>query len=164
MGRPVRFPPSSVQHVHRVSQADLDPDRPDCRGRGGPEGPAGIPPPVAARLADDLHLDAAQRAQFRHVLEEHRAKYEQVHREARDRFDAAICCGTSAVYRRTALEPQGGPTLIPYAEDVHTGLDVRRNGWSMVYLPVNLSTGICPDNLDAFVRQPAGDYQPGQFG
>jgi cellulose synthase (UDP-forming) len=72
---------------------------------------------------------------------------------ARDRFDAAICCGTSAVYRRTALEPQGGPTLIPYAEDVHTGLDVRRAGWSMSYLPIVLSTGICPDNLDAFVRQ-----------
>ena len=72
---------------------------------------------------------------------------------ARDRFDAAICCGTSAVYRRVALEPQGGPTLIPYAEDVHTGLDVRRAGWSMVYMPIVLSTGICPDNLDAFVRQ-----------
>jgi cellulose synthase (UDP-forming) len=72
---------------------------------------------------------------------------------ARDRFDAAICCGTSAVYRRTALESQGGPTLIPYAEDVHTGLDVRRAGWSMAYLPIVLSTGICPDNLDAFVRQ-----------
>jgi len=72
---------------------------------------------------------------------------------ARNRFDAAICCGTSAVYRRSALEPQGGPTLIPYAEDVHTGLDVRRAGWSMTYLPINLSTGICPDNLDAFVRQ-----------
>jgi cellulose synthase (UDP-forming) len=72
---------------------------------------------------------------------------------ARDRFGAAICVGTSAVYRRTALEPQGGPTLIPYAEDVHTGLDVRRAGWSVVYVPVLLSTGICPDNLDAFVRQ-----------
>jgi cellulose synthase/poly-beta-1,6-N-acetylglucosamine synthase-like glycosyltransferase len=72
---------------------------------------------------------------------------------ARDRFDAAICCGTSAVYRREALEPQGGPTLIAYAEDVHTGLDVRRAGWTMVYLPLPLSTGICPDNLDAFVRQ-----------
>jgi cellulose synthase (UDP-forming) len=72
---------------------------------------------------------------------------------ARDRFDAAICVGTSAVYRRAALEPAGGPTLIPYAEDVHTGLDVRRAGWSMVYVPIVLSTGICPDNLDAFVRQ-----------
>jgi cellulose synthase (UDP-forming) len=72
---------------------------------------------------------------------------------ARDRFDAAICVGTSAVYRRAALEPHGGPTLIPYAEDVHTGLDVRRDGWSMVYLPILLTTGICPNNLDAFVRQ-----------
>jgi cellulose synthase (UDP-forming) len=72
---------------------------------------------------------------------------------ARDRFGAAICVGTSALYRRAALEPEGGPTLIPYAEDVHTGLDVRRAGWSMVYLPIVLSTGICPDNLDAFVRQ-----------
>jgi cellulose synthase (UDP-forming) len=72
---------------------------------------------------------------------------------ARDRFGAAICVGTSAVYRRAALEPHGGPTLMPYAEDVHTGLDVRRDGWSMVYLPIVLSTGICPGNLDAFVRQ-----------
>ena len=72
---------------------------------------------------------------------------------ARQRLDAAVCCGTSAVYRRAALEPYGGPTLIPYAEDVHTGLDVRRAGWSMAYLPILLSTGICPDNLDAFVRQ-----------
>ncbi len=72
---------------------------------------------------------------------------------SRDRFGAAICVGTSAVYRRAALEFEGGPTLLPYAEDVHTGLDVRRAGWSLVYVPVLLSTGICPDNLDAFVRQ-----------
>ncbi len=72
---------------------------------------------------------------------------------ARDRLGEAVCVGTSAVYRRAALEPQGGPTLIPYAEDVHTGLDVRRAGWSMVYLPIVLTAGICPDNLDAFVRQ-----------
>ena len=50
----------------------------------------------------------------------------------------SICVGTSAVYRRAALEPQGGPTLIPYAEDVHTGLDVRRDGWTVIYVPVLL--------------------------
>jgi cellulose synthase (UDP-forming) len=72
---------------------------------------------------------------------------------ARDRFGQSICVGTSALYRRSALEPQGGPTLIPYAEDVHTGLDVRRSGWRAVYLPLLLSAGICPDNLDSFVRQ-----------
>jgi cellulose synthase (UDP-forming) len=72
---------------------------------------------------------------------------------SRDRFGAAICVGTSAVYRRAALKAEGGPTLMPYAEDVHTGLDVRRAGWSLVYVPIVLSTGVCPDNLDAFVRQ-----------
>ena len=72
---------------------------------------------------------------------------------ARDRFGAAICTGTSSVYRRVALEPVKGATLIPYAEDVHTGLDVRLAGWSIRYVPLLLSTGICPDNLDSFVRQ-----------
>jgi len=71
----------------------------------------------------------------------------------RDRLGASICVGTCAVYRRTALAPQGGTTLIPYAEDVHTGLDVRRAGWSLVYVPVVLATGMCPSGLSAFIRQ-----------
>ena len=28
-----------------------------------------------------------------------------------------------------------------------------RDGWSITYLPIVLATGICPNNLDAFVRQ-----------
>ena len=44
---------------------------------------------------------------------------------SRDRFGSALCVGSNAVYRRAALEPSGGFTLIPYAEDSHTGLDVR---------------------------------------
>jgi cellulose synthase (UDP-forming) len=71
----------------------------------------------------------------------------------RDRLGAAICVGTCAVYRRLALEEQGGTTLIPYAEDVHTGLDVRRAGWNLIYLPVVLATGMCPTGLNAFFRQ-----------
>jgi len=72
---------------------------------------------------------------------------------ARDRLGASICVGTCAVYRRAALEPEGGTTLIAYAEDVHTGLDARRNGWKVLYVPIILATGMCPDNIDAFVRQ-----------
>ena len=71
----------------------------------------------------------------------------------RDRLGASICVGTCAVYRRRALEPQGGTTLIAYAEDVHTGLDVRRAGWRLVYVPVVLATGMCPTGLNAFFRQ-----------
>jgi cellulose synthase (UDP-forming) len=72
---------------------------------------------------------------------------------ARDRMGAAICVGTCAVYRRAALAQQGGPTQIAFAEDVHTGLDVRRAGWRVSYVPVLLATGICPEGLDMFVRQ-----------
>ena len=72
---------------------------------------------------------------------------------ARDRLGASICVGSSALYRRAALEPEGGTTLIAYAEDVHTGLDARRNGSQLLYVPLALTTGMCPDNLDAFVRQ-----------
>lgn len=71
----------------------------------------------------------------------------------RDRLGASICVGTCAVYRRRPLEPQGGTTLIPYAEDVHTGLDVRRNGWKLIYVPIVLATGMCPSGLNAFFRQ-----------
>jgi cellulose synthase (UDP-forming) len=71
----------------------------------------------------------------------------------RDRLGASICVGSCAVYRRVALEPQGGTALIAYAEDVHTGLDVRRAGWNLVYVPVVLATGMCPSGLSAFLRQ-----------
>jgi cellulose synthase (UDP-forming) len=73
--------------------------------------------------------------------------------QSRDRFGSALCVGSNAVYRRAALEPMGGCTLIPYAEDSHTGLDARRNGWELKYLPVPLAAGICPGDIDAFMRQ-----------
>ena len=46
--------------------------------------------------------------------------------QARDRFGSALCVGSNAVYRRTALEPSEGCFLIPYAEDSHTGLAARK--------------------------------------
>jgi hypothetical protein len=47
-----------------------------------------MPPEAANRLATEVGLDDAQRVQLRTVVEEHRRKFEQVHRDARDRFDA----------------------------------------------------------------------------
>lgn len=73
--------------------------------------------------------------------------------QARDRFGSALCVGSNAVYRRRALQPSEGCFLIPYAEDSHTGLDARKHGYDLKYLPVPLATGVCPDNVDAFMRQ-----------
>jgi cellulose synthase (UDP-forming) len=72
---------------------------------------------------------------------------------SRDRFGSALCVGSNAVYRRAALAPMRGFTEIPYAEDSHTGLDVRYYGYELLYIPVPLAAGICPATLDAFMRQ-----------
>ena len=72
---------------------------------------------------------------------------------SRDRFGSALCVGSNAVYRRAALELCHGFTEIPYAEDSHTGLDLRYHGYQLAYIPVPLAAGICPATLDAFMRQ-----------
>jgi cellulose synthase (UDP-forming) len=72
---------------------------------------------------------------------------------SRDRFGSALCVGSNAVYRRSALEAQGGFTLIPYAEDSHTGLDLRHHGYELRYLPLPLAAGVCPARMDPFMRQ-----------
>jgi hypothetical protein len=56
-------------------------------GRGGRGGPPGIPPDLVDRLSADLGLDAAQRAQVTRILDERRDRLEQIHREARDKFE-----------------------------------------------------------------------------
>jgi cellulose synthase (UDP-forming) len=72
---------------------------------------------------------------------------------ARTRKDGAICVGSCAVYRRAALERNGGMSLAEHSEDLHTGFDLYRMGWRLRYLPFALSTGNCPDNIPAFVNQ-----------
>jgi cellulose synthase (UDP-forming) len=73
--------------------------------------------------------------------------------QARDRFGSALCVGSNAVYRRTALDAVGGFTLIPYAEDSHTGLDMRYRGYELKYVPVPVAAGVCPATIDLFMRQ-----------
>jgi cellulose synthase (UDP-forming) len=71
----------------------------------------------------------------------------------RDRFGSALCVGSNAVYRRTALDEEGGFTLVPFAEDSHTGLDMRYHGYRLRYLPVVIAIGVCPATLDSYMRQ-----------
>jgi cellulose synthase (UDP-forming) len=72
---------------------------------------------------------------------------------SRQHHDAAICVGSCAVYRRTALDTIDGSTLIEHSEDVHTGFDMRRSGWRLVYLPIPLAAGLCPSDVNSFFTQ-----------
>jgi len=72
---------------------------------------------------------------------------------SRDQRGGAICVGSCAIYRREALKKNGGATLIGHSEDVHTGFDLRRQGWDLRYVPVPLAAGVCPDTPDSFFVQ-----------
>lgn len=72
---------------------------------------------------------------------------------SRDQHGGAICVGSCAIYRREALEVNGGTSLIEHSEDVHTGFELRRAGWGLRYIPVPLATGLCPPDPDSFLSQ-----------
>jgi cellulose synthase (UDP-forming) len=72
---------------------------------------------------------------------------------SRTRKGAATCCGSCAVYRREALEQNGGMSLAQHSEDLHTGFDLMTRGWQLRYVPVTVATGNSPDNVLAFLNQ-----------
>ncbi|MFC4068654.1 glycosyltransferase [Actinoplanes subglobosus] len=72
---------------------------------------------------------------------------------SRDAVGAAICVGTSAVYRREALAAIGGFPLIGHSEDVYTGVRMGRVGYRVKYVPVLVSRGKSPDDVDSFINQ-----------
>jgi len=72
---------------------------------------------------------------------------------SRDRSDAAICVGSCAVYRRSALAQSGGFAQIGHSEDVHTGVNLLRVGYVVRYVPILVAKGLCPDELGGFVNQ-----------
>ena len=72
---------------------------------------------------------------------------------SRDRFNAAVCVGTCAIYRREALSAAGGFAQIEHSEDIHTGLHLMRAGYHTRYVPVVASRGLCPSDLAGFLNQ-----------
>lgn len=72
---------------------------------------------------------------------------------SRDRFDAAICVGTSAIYRRAAIMSVGGTPKVWGTEDVRCGLSITRGGYKVKYIPLIVSIGTSPDTLQDYFRQ-----------
>jgi cellulose synthase (UDP-forming) len=72
---------------------------------------------------------------------------------SRDALGAAVCVGTSALYRRAAIKAIGGFPLIAQSEDIYTGLYMAEAGYCIRYVPIIVSKGMTPDNLDNFIAQ-----------
>lgn len=72
---------------------------------------------------------------------------------SRDRNAAAICVGSSAIYRRSALEVIGGFPKISHSEDIYCSFEMTQRGLLTKYVPVVVSKGLCPDNIENFIAQ-----------
>ena len=72
---------------------------------------------------------------------------------SRDRFNAAVCVGTCALYRREALAAAGGFAQIEHSEDIHTGLQLMEAGYHTRYVPAVVSNGLCPSDMAGFLNQ-----------
>jgi cellulose synthase (UDP-forming) len=71
----------------------------------------------------------------------------------RDRFNAAVCCGSNAIYRRSAIDDIGGTVQVEYGEDTRTGMKLTSSGWYVRYVDVILAVGLSPDNAHSFFHQ-----------
>ncbi len=72
---------------------------------------------------------------------------------ARDANDAAICVGTSAIYRRSALDEGGGFAAIDHSEDMYTGINLAQVGYGLRYVATVVTKGVCPDSFAGFITQ-----------
>ena len=71
----------------------------------------------------------------------------------RDRFGATICCGSNALYRRSALDDIGGTVQAGHSEDQRTGFALQSKGWIVRYVPIILAVGLCPDTIYPYFHQ-----------
>lgn len=71
----------------------------------------------------------------------------------RDEFYAATCVGTSAIYKRSAIEKLEGTPKVEASEDLATGLLITQFGYYVKYLPLIVSIGTSPDTYQGYFKQ-----------
>ncbi len=71
----------------------------------------------------------------------------------RNRWGAAFCCGTGALFRTDALRSVGGMATETVTEDIHTSIRLHRRGWRSVYHNEVLARGLAASAADQFLEQ-----------
>lgn len=72
---------------------------------------------------------------------------------SRDGWDRAFCCGTSAIFRRDAMERLGGLATESVTEDILTTAKMLPDGYITRYLNERLSLGLAPENVNSLLIQ-----------
>lgn len=72
---------------------------------------------------------------------------------SRDGWDAAFCCGSGAIFRRSTLLDIGGIPTDSVTEDMLSSLVMLRRGQVTRYLNERLSLGLAAESINAFFVQ-----------
>ena len=70
-----------------------------------------------------------------------------------DSLHACMCTGTGYVARRRALEDIGGWPLVECGEDYMCSAMLSDAGWGIAYVRDNLQYGLCPESMQALLKQ-----------
>ena len=81
-----------------------------------------------------------------------RVFYEAVQLGCDDR-DTVISCGSGVLYRRQALDANGGFSPWNVVEDLTTSYDLHSRGWRSFYYPHPVSIGMAPADIWGVYRQ-----------
>jgi cellulose synthase/poly-beta-1,6-N-acetylglucosamine synthase-like glycosyltransferase len=73
----------------------------------------------------------------------------------RDSCEAAMCCGSGSVLRRSALEKIGGISTGTLVEDLHTSFNLHVAGYKSVYHAEPISYCLAPSSVGPYVVQRA---------
>jgi len=88
-----------------------------------------------------------------HLLYDDLASFFGFSLSCRDVTNSVLCCGTSYVVRRTALEEVGGYSIVCLAEDSPTSTKMLTRGWRLIYLNEIISMGESTRTYLDFIKQ-----------
>lgn len=98
---------------------------------------------------DDIHRRSKIEFGGGNIVEE----FYKIIMPSRDEFNAAMCVGTSALYRKEAFVKLNGTPKVHASEDLATGLLITQFGYHVKYLPLIISMGKSPDTYQAYFKQ-----------
>jgi cellulose synthase (UDP-forming) len=113
----------------------------------------------------DLNSNVMKRSKIEYGAAWVQREFYRLTQPSRDRFQAAMCVGTNALYNRQLLDAVGGYEGVGakrdwhHSEDVHTGLKMVNLGGAdfighrIKFLPVQLAKGLCPSDYYSFFKQ-----------
>ncbi len=78
--------------------------------------------------------------------------YESI-QPAKNAFNAAFFCGSSAILRRAALDSVGGFATGTATEDIHTSVRLHSKGWRSLFINERLAFGLAAEDLKEYHKQ-----------